>query len=331
MATEQKKPLNPVWASMKPFVNGGASGCVATCIIQPIDMVKVRLQLGDKGNPLTIATNLARTQGVGALYKGLSAGLLRQCTYTTARLGIYNNITEAALKMNDHKPLPLWQKAVLGLTAGGLGALVGSPADLALIRMQADTTLPLDQRRNYKGVGDALARIVREEGAGGLFTGAGPTVVRAMALNMGMLASNDQAKEVLVSLGMEKGSTGVVLGAAGIAGFFASACSLPFDYVKTQMQKMKPDATGKLPYTSSIDCAVKTFKEGGPLKFYTGFPTFFIRIGERGLLAVPCSAHECCPRAHTPPALPASPAAPHVMITLVVLAKLPQWEAKIGL
>jgi hypothetical protein len=35
-------------------------------------------------------------------------------------------------------------------------------------------------------------RIVREEGVAGLFRGAGPTVVRAMALNMGMLASNDQ-------------------------------------------------------------------------------------------------------------------------------------------
>ena len=48
------------------------------------------------------------------------------------------------------QPLPLWQKAVCGLTAGGLGALVGSPADLSLIRMQADTTLPPEQRRNYK-------------------------------------------------------------------------------------------------------------------------------------------------------------------------------------
>ena len=35
-------------------------------------------------------------------------------------------------------------------------------------------------------------RIVKEDGAVGLFRGAGPTVVRAMALNMGMLASNDE-------------------------------------------------------------------------------------------------------------------------------------------
>ena len=57
------------------------------------------------------------------------------------------------------QPSPLWQKAVAGLTAGGLGALVGSPADLSLIRMQADATVPLAQRRNYKGVGDAMVRM----------------------------------------------------------------------------------------------------------------------------------------------------------------------------
>jgi solute carrier family 25 oxoglutarate transporter 11 len=56
------------------------------------------------------------------------------------------------------QPSPLWQKAGAGLAAGGLGALVGSPADLSLIRMQADATVPLAQRRNYKGVGDAMVR-----------------------------------------------------------------------------------------------------------------------------------------------------------------------------
>ena len=29
------------WKTVKPFVNGGASGMLATCVIQPIDMVKV--------------------------------------------------------------------------------------------------------------------------------------------------------------------------------------------------------------------------------------------------------------------------------------------------
>jgi hypothetical protein len=41
-----------VWKSIKPFVNGGASGMLATCVIQPIDMVKVRIQLGASGSPV---------------------------------------------------------------------------------------------------------------------------------------------------------------------------------------------------------------------------------------------------------------------------------------
>ena len=130
--------------------------------------------------------------------------------------------------MPNGEPLPLYQKAGAGLAAGGLGALVGSPADLSLIRMQADSTLPADQRRNYKGVGDALTRIVREEGAGGLFRGAGPTVVRAMALNMGMLASNDQAKEMIEAAGY--GGQAAVLGGELVEFFFSFFFIFDFDF-----------------------------------------------------------------------------------------------------
>jgi hypothetical protein len=80
---------NAVWKTVKPFVNGGMSGMAATVCIQPIDMVKVRLQTGETGGPVGVAMRMIKQEGPGALYKGLSAGLLRQATYTTARLGIY--------------------------------------------------------------------------------------------------------------------------------------------------------------------------------------------------------------------------------------------------
>jgi solute carrier family 25 oxoglutarate transporter 11 len=76
----------------------------------------------------------------------------------------------------------------------------------------------------------------------------------------------------------------LLAGASAIAGFFASACSLPFDYVKTQMQKMKALPDGTMPYSSAMDCAAKTLKEGGPLKFYTGFPTYFVRIAPHAMV-----------------------------------------------
>ena len=73
--------------------------------------------------------------------------------------------------------------------------------------MQADATLPAAQRRNYKNAFDALYRIVADEGVLALWKGAGPTVVRAMALNMGMLASYDQSVEFFKdSLGLGEAS-----------------------------------------------------------------------------------------------------------------------------
>lgn len=65
--------------------------------------------------------------------------------------------------------------------------------------------------------------------------------------------------------------------AALSAGFFASACSLPFDFVKTRIQKMSRNPDGTMPYKGFGDCALQTLKNEGPLKFYTGFPTYIVR------------------------------------------------------
>ena len=47
------------------------------------------------------------------------------------------------------------------MIAGFFGALVGNPADLVLVRIQADLKMPLEERRNYKGFIDALKTILR--------------------------------------------------------------------------------------------------------------------------------------------------------------------------
>jgi len=50
-------------------------------------------------------------------------------------------------------------KAGAGLVGGALAVCIGTPFDVALVRMQADTMKPQMERRNYGGVGDALRRI----------------------------------------------------------------------------------------------------------------------------------------------------------------------------
>lgn len=67
--------------------------------------------------------------------------------------------------------------------------------------MTADGRLPVADRRNYKHVGDALIRMVKEEGLFTLWRGAIPTMTRAMVVNAAQLASYSQAKQSLLSTG----------------------------------------------------------------------------------------------------------------------------------
>merc|ERR1712039_246461 len=100
---------------------------------------------------------------------------------------------------------------------------------------------------------------------------------RAMALNFGMLGFNAKTKDVLKDLGQS--STVQVVGGAFIGGLSGSIFSLPFDYVKTQVQKMKADpVTGEMPFKGPVDCAMKTFR-ASPVKFYSGFLVYFARTG----------------------------------------------------
>ena len=95
----------------------------------------------------------------------------------------------------------------MGMTSGGIGAIVGTPAEVSLIRMTSDGRLPPDQRRNYKHCFDALNRIVKEEGFITLWRGLMPTVLRAVVLNAAQLSTYSQAKESLLGTGKFKVST----------------------------------------------------------------------------------------------------------------------------
>merc|ERR1719460_3300701 len=232
---------------------------------------------------MTIASNMMKNEGFAAFYTGLSAGLTRQVVYTGARLGLFDTFT--GMVRTPGKPLSFAENSLCALSAGGIAALAGNPADLALIRMQADSMLPAAERAGYTGVFTTMGLIVKKEGAGGLMAGCVPTATRAMALNFGMLAFNASAKDKLKDAGV----TGApqVFGASAIAGFFASFFSLPFDFVKTIMQKQKPDpTTGQLKYSSSLNCAMTILKESGPLRFYAGFPTFYVRIAPHAMITL---------------------------------------------
>lgn len=260
---------------------------IATACVQPIDMIKVRLQLagegvrtGPKPSPLSVTKDIIAQGKVLDLYTGISAGLLRQAVYTTARLGFFDtfqNVLSARAQQRGEE-ITFVERGAAGLAAGGLAAMIGNPADLTLIRMQSDGLKPKDKRANYRSVFDALKRITATEGIGALWAGAYPTVIRAMALNFGQLTFFAESKAQLKKHAPSLSDATRTFGASAIAGFFASFFSLPFDFIKTRLQKQSKGPDGKYPYNGLLDCARKVIRDEGWLRFYRGFGTYYVRI-----------------------------------------------------
>uniref|UniRef100_A0ACD6AKX1 Uncharacterized protein n=1 Tax=Avena sativa TaxID=4498 RepID=A0ACD6AKX1_AVESA len=293
---------------MKGFVEGGIASIVAGCSTHPLDLIKVRMQLqGEaaaaaaapqpalrpalafqsgthtvslpthdipaprKPGPISIGTQILRAEGAAGLFSGISATVLRQTLYSTTRMGLYDILKKRWTQENGGV-LPLHRKIAAGLIAGGVGAAVGNPADLAMVRMQADGRLPLAERRNYRSVGDAIARMTRDEGVRSLWRGSSLTVNRAMIVTASQLATYDQAKEAILAR-RGPGADGLVthVAASFAAGIVAAAASNPVDVVKTRVMNMKVAPGAPPPYAGAMDCALKTVRSEGVMALYKGF------------------------------------------------------------
>lgn len=299
---------------LKGFLEGGIASIVAGSTTHPLDLIKVRMQLqGEKpplplnhstlrpafafhshssilppppattttssvAGPISVGVRIVRSEGAAALFSGVSATVLRQTLYSTTRMGLYDVLKQ---KWSDPElgTMPLPRKIAAGLVAGGIGAAVGNPADVAMVRMQADGRLPVGQRRNYNGVFDAIKRMSSEEGVVSLWRGSALTVNRAMIVTASQLASYDQFKETIVGEGWMKDGLGTHVVASFAAGFVAAVASNPIDVIKTRVMNMKVEVGETPPYNGALDCALKTVRAEGPMALYKGFIPTISRQG----------------------------------------------------
>ncbi|KAK1554132.1 hypothetical protein Q3G72_008252 [Acer saccharum] len=231
-----------------------------------------------RAGPISVGIRIIKTEGVAALYSGVSATVLRQTLYSTTRMGLYD-ILKQKWTDKDSNTMPLIRKISAGLIAGGIGAAVGNPADVAMVRMQADGRLPPAQRRNYKSVIDAITQMSKQEGVTSLWRGSSLTVNRAMIVTASQLASYDSIKETILEKGLMKDGLGTHVTASFAAGFVASVASNPVDVIKTRVMNMKVETGKEPPYKGAIDCALKTVRAEGPMALYKGFIPTISRQG----------------------------------------------------
>ena len=170
---------------------------------------------------------------------------------------------------------------MVGAATGAAAALISCPMEVATVRMSNDATLPVEERRNYKGLGDVVKRIYTEEGVSAFWRGSVPFAQRAALVGVFQVATLDQFKELYAHhFNQKKGSLGNVFCSAMSSGLIYSIATMPLEASKNRMASQKADqTTGKLPYTSTLQTMRTVATKEGFLALYNGFLPYYIRCG----------------------------------------------------
>lgn len=73
----------------------------------------------------------------------LSASLMRQAVYGTARLGLHREFSDRMKASQGGGALPAWKSVLSSMGSGAIASVIGTPFDVSLVRMQADSLKPV--------------------------------------------------------------------------------------------------------------------------------------------------------------------------------------------
>ena len=80
-------------------------------------------------------------KGALSVYDGLGAGCTRQIFYATSRFGLFEVFRDKIQEVRGS--LGPAERLVAGLTSGACAAMISCPAEVSLVRMSNDSTLPV--------------------------------------------------------------------------------------------------------------------------------------------------------------------------------------------
>ncbi|CAK9082565.1 unnamed protein product [Durusdinium trenchii] len=273
----------------------GISNAIAACFTNPVDVIKVRMQLAgvskltscDAHTVLTAGRKLWQHEGVQGLYRGLQPSILRELSYSGVRMGLYEPVREMFLSFQGGKQStsPLLIKICAGAFTGAVGSVLANPFDLLKVRMQG-----AELKQAPMSVVAAGRAICQEAGISGLWRGAGPTVQRATLLTASQVPSYDHAKHTLLDQGLLKEGYFCHFSCSMLAGVVAAGVTSPVDLAKSRImtQPVNPETGRGALYVSTFDCLVKTARSDRVMAIFRGFSMQWLRLGPHTTISLMC-------------------------------------------
>jgi len=273
-----KKSGNSVYEHL---FSGALSGFAAAIILQPLDLVKTRLQQADVAggthrSASTITKRIYSDGGVFGLWRGTIPTLARNvpgvAIYFYTLQALRQRMAQVTLFAASPDPRQTSGSALAKLSAqgnmvSGMVARLGvgfilNPFSVMKARFESD-------RYVYRNMGEAIKSIMKESGPRGLVQGFNASALRdAPFAGIYVLFYELIKEKTSIFLGPHAPITqaAIYTWSGATAGALATLATHPFDVMKTRMQVNSDNAQ----YRSLLRTMLGIFKSRGIMGFFDG-------------------------------------------------------------
>ncbi|KAM6427403.1 brain mitochondrial carrier protein 1 isoform 2-T2 [Liasis olivaceus] len=214
---------------------------------------------------------ISREEGILALYSGIAPALLRQASYGTIKIGIYQSLKRLFVNRLEDETLLI--NVICGVISGVISSALANPTDVLKIRMQAQGSL------FQGGMIGSFIDIYQQEGTRGLWRGVVPTAQRAAIVVGVELPVYDITKKHLILSGLMGDTILTHFISSFTCGLAGAIASNPVDVVRTRMMNQRAIVGSVDLYRGTLDGLVKTWKSEGFFALYKGFWPNWLRLG----------------------------------------------------
>ncbi|EGD90027.1 hypothetical protein H112_02501 [Trichophyton rubrum D6] len=165
-------------------IAGGSAGACQVVFTNPLEIVKIRLQIqgeiaknvNETAAPRRSAMWIVKNLGLMGLYKGASACLLRDVPFSAIYFPTYSHLKTDFFGESPTKKLGVIQLLTAGAIAGMPAAYLTTPCDVIKTRLQVEAR---KGETKYTSLRHCAATIMKEEGFKAFFKGGPARILRS--------------------------------------------------------------------------------------------------------------------------------------------------------
>ena len=269
------------------LVAGLSGGVVATLILHPFDLIKIRFQVNDgqtASRPVyTGVVNGFRTvvqaDGVRGLYQGVTPNVWGAGSAWGLYFFGFNSLKTWIQEIKGVQVLGAKEHLLAGMIAGCGTLSVTNPIWVVKTRMclQYSSSVDALKKEHYTGVIDGLIKLYRHEGIQGLYKGFVPGLLGVSHGAFQFMAYEELKKWHSSYTGKpikEKLGPAEYVTMAALSKIFAVSVTYPYQVVRSRLQ----DAQSAAKYDGIIDLIKKVSQNEGFCGFYKGITPSILRV-----------------------------------------------------